>query len=59
VLDVRVGNKNLQQCADAIMRLRAEYLFQQQWYNAIRGLQQLTELFFLSMNGCAPSGISL
>jgi len=29
VLDVPVGNKNLQQCADAVMRLRAEYLYQQ------------------------------
>ncbi len=30
VLNISVGNKNLQQCADAIMRLRAEYLFSQQ-----------------------------
>lgn len=27
VLDVRVGDQNLQQCADAVMRLRAEFLF--------------------------------
>lgn len=27
VLNITVGQKNLQQCADAVMRLRAEYLF--------------------------------
>jgi hypothetical protein len=29
VLDLSTGNENLQQCADAVMRLRAEYFFEQ------------------------------
>jgi hypothetical protein len=36
VLDIPVGNKNLQQCADAVMRLRAEYLFDENKFDSIR-----------------------
>lgn len=32
VLNVPVGNKDLQQCADAVMRLRASYLYDQKRY---------------------------
>lgn len=35
VLNVEVGSKDLQQCADAVMRLRAEYLFKVKQYNAL------------------------
>lgn len=35
VLDISVGDKDLQQCADAVMRLRAEYLFSAGLYDDI------------------------
>jgi hypothetical protein len=35
VIDIDVGNKDLQQCADAVMRLRAEYLYSSGDYDKI------------------------
>lgn len=35
VIDLPIGNKDLHQCADAVMRLRADYFFQQKQYDKI------------------------
>ena len=35
VVDMSVSNQDLQQCADAVMRLRGEYLYHQKKYNDI------------------------
>lgn len=42
VLDIPVGKKDLQQCADAVMRLRAQYLLSQKRY---------AEIWFSDNNG--------
>ena len=42
VIDIPTGNKDLQQCADAVMRLRAEYLFAEKKY---------TDIAFMDYNG--------
>ena len=35
VIDISVGKKDLQQCADAVMRLRAEYFYNRKEYDSI------------------------
>lgn len=35
VLNIDIGNKDLQQCADAVMRMRAEYLYKTKQFDLL------------------------
>src|SRR4051812_13773582 len=48
VLDISVGNKDLQQCADAVMRLRAEYLYSVKQYGEIHFADNSGKLYQFS-----------
>src|SRR6478735_5694506 len=55
VIDLTVGNKDLQQCADAIIRLRAEYLYGLQQFNAIRFYDNNNTCYVCPQN-CSRAG---
>lgn len=48
VINISTGEKDLQQCADAIMRMRAEYFYGRQQYDSIRFLKNQKEYFVFS-----------
>jgi hypothetical protein len=56
VLDVSVGQQDLQQCADAVMRLRAEYLYAIQAFSNIRFYTDRSDcIAFLQSTGPRPT----
>ncbi len=54
VLDIPTGDKDLQQCADAIMRLRGEYFFEKNQYDSIQFYPGGGEPFLFS-KVCKPA----
>lgn len=60
VVDLPIGKKDLHQCADAVMRLRAEYLFSQKKYDEISFLTASGKQFkyVTWLNGKEPNKIN-
>jgi hypothetical protein len=57
VVDLSIGKKDLHQCADAVMRLRAEYLFSQKKYDEISFLTASGKKlgYIVWLNGRVPN----
>ena len=57
VIDLSIGKKDLHQCADAVMRLRAEYLFSQKKYDEISFLTASGKKlgYIVWLNGRVPN----
>jgi hypothetical protein len=51
VVDLPIGDKDLQQCADVIMRLRAEYFFQKKQFDSIRFTDNANNVYTYSIDG--------
>lgn len=56
VLDIPVGNKDLQQCADAVMRLRSQFLYDNRRYNEIWFADNSGKKYQYSISSREPFG---
>jgi hypothetical protein len=50
VLDISVGNKDLQQCADAVMRIRAEFFYANKQFDQIRFTDNAGKAYTIRQN---------